>query len=503
VTLGHRLMLTLIGITLILIGPAIYGLFALRELHQVAYNLSTRDAVGALVLGRLQTAFREVDNAQRIYLALATQPDDRSSAAERVMDASATVEAELERLATAGYQAATRDAQRIWRELEAAITEEQRLVQAGQIAQADRHREEVVDPAFLLMDRSLDPIGEAINRESEVQVQQAQTIAARAATTTLLALSLALLTALLIGAWTGQYLLRPVTELRRGMARVAEGEFDETLAIDPNRPDEIGDLVRSFDVMAHDLAALDRMKAEFVSVASHELKTPLSVIRGYVSLLRDDVYGEVTAEQKKILVAVGDQTDRLGRLIQQLLDISRFEAGSGRLDLGPIQLPAFLQELQVSFEALAVQNEIDFDCVLEEDLPETIEGDADRLNEVVGNLLSNAFKFTPRGGQITLRAGPAVGQEESVRIAVEDTGVGIPPDQLSRVFEKFYQVENESHPKSLGSGLGLAIAKEIVEAHGGTIGAESSPGERTTFEVFLPLRASSPGAVTSHEAMPA
>lgn len=247
--------------------------------------------------------------------------------------------------------------------------------------------------------------------------------------------------------------------------------------------------------MAQDLAALDRMKAEFVSVASHELKTPLSVIRGYVSLLRDDVYGEVTPEQKRILVSVGDQTDRLGRLIQQLLDISRFEAGGvHRLDIRPISVGPFLDELAVSFDALAIQNEINFRIVKEPDLPETISGDSDRLNEVVGNLLSNAFKFTPRGGSITVRAGAAKGETPGVIIEITDTGVGIPAEQLPRIFEKFYQVENEAQPLSVGSGLGLAISKEITEAHGGTIGAESTVGKGTSFTVFLPMQPPSAGA---------
>jgi signal transduction histidine kinase len=302
---------------------------------------------------------------------------------------------------------------------------------------------------------------------------------------------------LLIGLWTGRNLLRPVGELRRGMARVAEGDFEQTLPISLHRPDEIGDLARSFTVMSQDLAALDRMKAEFVSVASHELKTPLSVIRGYVSLLRDEVYGSVTAEQKKVLGSVGDQTDRLGRLIQQLLDISRFEAGVGRLEVKPIDLHALLDEFAVSFEALAVQNQISFSVFVDEHLPKTIEGDPDRLNEVIGNLLANSFKFTPRGGNIELRAVPSDLNGGGINIEVVDTGVGIPQDQLERVFEKFYQVENEAQPRSVGTGLGLAISKEITEAHGGTITADSVVGKGTTFRVFLPLRV--PNAATTHD----
>jgi signal transduction histidine kinase len=259
------------------------------------------------------------------------------------------------------------------------------------------------------------------------------------------------------------------------------------VAIPPDRPDELGDLARSFDRMTLQLAELDRLKAEFISVASHELKTPLSVIKGYVSLLQEGIYGDVPQAQRKVLSSVSEQSDRLGRLIQQLLDVSRFEAGGGRLDLRPIDLREFLAELATSFEALAVQNDIDFRVETGEALPPSIIGDPDRLNEVVGNLLSNAFKFTPREGSIVLRADSA---DSRVQIEVEDNGVGIPQDQIPKIFDKFYQVDNTAQPKSIGSGLGLAIAREIVEAHGGMIGAESTPGEGTTFRVVLPQRPS-------------
>ena len=135
-------------------------------------------------------------------------------------------------------------------------------------------------------------------------------------TSTLLALTIALAVALLLGGWLTRSLLVPIQKLRRGMAVVAAGDFEPQLAIPPERPDEIGDLAHSFHRMTEQLAELDRLKAEFVSIASHELKTPLSVIKGYLSLLIDGIYGEVTDEQRKILASVGDQTDRLARLMR-------------------------------------------------------------------------------------------------------------------------------------------------------------------------------------------
>jgi signal transduction histidine kinase len=485
-TLRSRISFTLLVIVLILVAPAVYGLYTLWELRGIAQSLRARDAVGALALGRLQTAFGEVEHWQRIYLALAgTAPDTRDDARRRVESNIPRFEIELQRLADAGYGAEVATTQERWYDLIATLREEQRLVEEGDLDAAQEFRETTVNPAFAAVDQTIDPIGSAINLVGEAEAQRAQTLAASAATTTLFALAVALGLAILVAGWLTAALLRPIYELRRGMSLVAGGDLEPRLGIPPDRSDELGDLARSFDRMTQQLAELDRLKAEFISVASHELKTPLSVIKGYVSLLQEGIYGSLQDEQRKVLASVADQSDRLGRLIQQLLDVSRFEAGGGRLDLRRIDLEPFLDELATSFEALAVQNDIDFAVELTDGLPVSIIGDADRLNEVVGNLLSNAFKFTPREGCIRLRAGQRDG---GVLIEVQDSGIGIPEKELPRIFEKFYQVENTSQAKSLGSGLGLAIAREIVEAHGGMISAESEFGKGTLIRVTLPER---------------
>ena len=485
--LRDRFVLALFVIALILSGPAVYGLVALRQLEEVAQNLRGRDAVGALALGRLQAAFSELESNERIYLALADGPD-RNAIRGRVRMSVNRVDAELARLRAGGYESGVDPAIVSWGNLRAAIEQEHQLIESRRVEAADLHRGRVVDSAFVAMDRALDPIGRMINAGGAEEVERARTIATRASTTTLLALGVALALAVLIGAWLARTLLTPIHDLRRAMTVVANGDFEPNVTIPPDRRDEIGDLGRSFRWMTSKLAELERLRAQFVAVASHELKTPLSVIKGYVSLIREGIYGPSSPEQQKVLTAVSDQSDRLGRLIQQLLDISRFEAGGAGLRLHPLDVRMFMRELAVSFEALALQNDIDFRLDLEEGVPEIIHADADRLNEVIGNLLSNAFKFTPRRGEIHLRG--RAGEHDAdgeVVIEVSDTGVGIPPDKLPHVFEKFFQVENEAQPLSVGSGLGLAIAKEIVEAHQGTITAESQVGRGTTFRVHLPV----------------
>jgi signal transduction histidine kinase len=485
-SLRKRIVLSLVLISCILVAPAIYGVWSLNALQKVAQSLRVRDAEGSLALGRLQTALGEVEFSVRTSLALqALFPQEASDARSQTRATVDTVDLALQRLSTVGYGRQAQPTAQRWAELKQAIARADSLALAGQVEQADTFRARVLEPGFAAVNQTLNPVGQAIDQGSKAQVERARDIATQAVTTTGLALAAALALTVLIGGWLTRTLLRPIHELRRGMAVVAEGDFTPDVRVNSRREDELGDLARSFDSMTRQLSELDRLKAEFVSVASHEIKTPLSVIRGYTALLLDGIYGQVSEPQKKTLASISDQTDRLTRLVQRLLDISRFEAGGGRLELREIPLRFFLNDLAHGFDALAIQNRIDFALEIAEDLPEGMTGDPDRLNEVLGNLLSNAFKFTPQGGKIRLVAMPA---PDGMVIEVRDTGIGIPPDKLPKIFEKFFQVENEAQPRSVGSGLGLAIAQEIVEAHGGTITAESQVGRGTTFRVILPLR---------------
>lgn len=489
-SLRNRIVVTLLAITAVLLIPALYGLWSLRELQSVASTLKSRDAEASVALGSLEAALETVQNQERIYVAV---PD--TSLRTQVETAMRQVRRELRVLEEKGYTGPVRAAEARWRVVEGAIARERELAAPAEatrgagfqevLEQAAAFHDSVSAPAIQEMDRALHQVGEAINRQGEAQVDRAQQMARLGTTGTLIALALALALTIAIGTLLTRALLRPIGELRRGMAHVAEGDFEPHVRIPRDRPDELGDLARSFTTMTTQLAELDRLKAEFVSVASHEIKTPLSVIRGYVSLLLDGIYGEVTETQRRTLTSVSDQAERLTRLVHRLLDVTRFEAGGGRLELREIPVRGFLADLTTGFEVLAYQNEIRFEVELDRRLPEFIVGDPERLNEVLGNLLSNAFKFTPKGGRIDLRA---VAHAGGVAVEVEDTGVGIPADKLPMIFEKFFQVDNDAQPRSAGSGLGLAIAREIVEAHGGTITAESEPGRGTCFRVTLPQR---------------
>lgn len=491
--LRQRIVLTLVGITVVLAIPAAYGLIALRNLHGITDRLSEqRTATGTL--GDLRNAVETASDASRRYSALVPTPGLELGETVNVAPTAALVDSAtraatqaLDTLRTkdgGAYSGVTAPAARLWTRIVPNLRRERAILNSPDRDSAVVVRERL-EQQFSRMGPLLEDIDRAIRQRTERDVQRAEDVAQGAASTTLLALALALAATLIIGTLLTRTLLRPIALLRRGMATVAEGDFEPHVRIPRERPDELGDLARSFGTMTEQLRELDRLKAEFVSVASHEIKTPLSVIRGYVTLLADGIYGDVNDQQKKTLEAVSAQTDRLARLVHRLLDVSRFEAGGARLELREIDLHSFFEDLTEDFRVLAVQNGIEFPVRLAPDLPRTLVGDEDRLNEVLGNLLSNAFKFTEKGGTIRVDASRCDG---GVQVEVEDTGVGIPPDKLPHVFEKFYQVDNDAQPRSVGSGLGLAIAREIVEAHGGTIGAESQVGRGTRFRVYLPER---------------
>jgi signal transduction histidine kinase len=280
------------------------------------------------------------------------------------------------------------------------------------------------------------------------------------------------------------------------MAAVAGGNFGHRLSVAADRRDEFGRLSGSFRTMAAQLAQLDRLKAEFISVASHEIKTPLNVILGYLQLLEEGVYGPISSRQRDIIRTLDTQTRSLARLVHQLLDVSRFEAGGGKIFPRPVDLRRFLHDLEGTFRVLSMQRDIDFDVEYGDDLPGEVHWDADRMNEVLGNLLSNAFKFTERQGRITLRVESL---DDEVQLSVTDTGAGIPPSQLPHIFEKFFQADNQGPASLGGTGLGLAIAKQIVVAHGGSIAADSTLAVGTTFTITLPVRAGGPSTALTRE----
>lgn len=225
----------------------------------------------------------------------------------------------------------------------------------------------------------------------------------------------------------------------------------------------------------------EAMKSQLLSTVSHEFRTPLASIKGFAStLLREDVQWDI-ATQRDFLRIIEEETDRLSELIDNLLDMSQIEVGMLRVVPGPTQLRTLVREVA---EEMRMRTEQHWFVV---DMPAHLPrvwADARRLRQVLRNLFENALKYSPRGGQITVSCQV---EGDQVQVSVSDQGDGIPPEYLDRIFERFFQVDGTSTRKIGGSGLGLSIAKGIVEAHGGRIWAESSPGYGSVFRFTVPL----------------
>jgi signal transduction histidine kinase len=234
---------------------------------------------------------------------------------------------------------------------------------------------------------------------------------------------------------------------------------------------------------------IERLKNEFVSTVSHELRTPMTSIRGSLGLLAGGVAGELPEHAKQLVDIAYDNSGRLIRLINDILDIEKIESGKMRFVMQAVALRALLEASLTENRGYAEQFGVTF--ALQGDIPDVLlRVDPDRIMQVMANLLSNAAKFSPRGGEVEVSV---IAASVSVRIAVTDHGGGIPPEFRSQVFGKFSQADASDSRKMGGTGLGLSIARAIVEKHSGTISFESTSAG-TTFFFDLPIAFSGPTA---------
>ncbi|MGQ9666069.1 MAG: GAF domain-containing protein [Anaerolineae bacterium] len=228
----------------------------------------------------------------------------------------------------------------------------------------------------------------------------------------------------------------------------------------------------------------DRAKSEFVSTVSHELRTPMTSIKGYTDLLVMGAVGELNETQQRFLKIIQQNADRLTSLINDLLDISRIETGRIELNMTPVDLGELIRSVAVSMAGQAAQNGLTLQVQVEENLPLTM-ADKDRLMQVLVNLVGNAILYTDQGGRVDICARPV---ESAIVVEVADTGIGIPKEDLGKIFDRFYRGESERVQQCQGTGLGLAIVKSFVEMHGGRIWVESEPGKGSVFTFTLPIR---------------
>lgn len=278
-------------------------------------------------------------------------------------------------------------------------------------------------------------------------------------------------------------LSKPIYSMERASREYGSGNFDYPLEI-PDTGDEIGSLTRSLSDMARKLSELDSLKQRFFACITHDLRSPLTAVQGYADLIATGMMGQVTEKQSAGLRIILDSADRLNNYIDDILDLAKLQSGSFELNLTETDIERILRSVADMYRANLEQQGIFLLLDIQSGLP-SVRVDAKLIHRCVANYVSNAFKFTPKGGAITIRAGREGGL---LKIEVKDTGPGIPPDKLEFVFDKFYQVtETKDYARKSGTGLGLTITKEIIQLHGGQVWVESGPGKGSTFVLTLPV----------------
>ncbi len=321
------------------------------------------------------------------------------------------------------------------------------------------------------------PIGTLLSVRSADMVldAQGQAFLRQVQTSLVWAALLAALLSLGLGVLVSRLLTAPLARLTRAAQAIAGGDLFQRVSVPGN--DEIGVLGDAFNHMSASLVEAETLRKNLVADVSHELRTPLTVVQGNLQAILDGVYPLDLAQ----VASLYDETRLLTRLVDDLHDLALADAGQLRLECAPVDLVDLARTAVGQFSPIAEAAGVKLELEAGEAVS-VIEGDADRLAQVLRNLLSNALRHTPAGGRVALRVARS---GERIQVQVADTGSGIPPEDLPHVFERFYRGDKSRSRRGGGAGLGLAIARQLVAAHGGQIAVSSLAGQGTTFTITL------------------
>ena len=314
--------------------------------------------------------------------------------------------------------------------------------------------------------------------DREVERLRTSAEAVRERMTLLLIVTLAL--AMAIALILTRIIARPIRELDAAIRQLGSADFSRPIRV--TGPDDLQYLGERLDWLRRRLTELEAQKNRFLRHISHELKTPLTALREGAELLHDEVGGRLAPQQRKVVGILRDNSVKLQRMIEDLLDYQRALHAAATLERQPVKLEALLREVADAhaLEAQAKRQTVELAVP-----PASIEADGEKLRTVFDNLVGNALKFTPEGGRISIEL---TEDAETVSVAVSDTGPGVPADERRSIFDTFFRGRAQGQGRVEGSGLGLAIAREFVQAHGGTIGVVSDGGG-SRFSVVLPRHA--------------
>jgi len=480
-----KLIAAFLTIVLLLIAVGAMGLTLLSDAHGRAEELVN--------LQRKIAAYRQLQNDTTAQL--------YSVSSALLVPDEPTLAATLRQLSQFGYdfdhlQFVARDevdllaqVQETYDQFRQVVTRAIALMREGDVAAA---RELQVSQAGPLADRLQRLTDQLVNKAESDMVASVEASRTAYETSRLVVVGFAaasIALALVLGYTISWSLIGPVRQMEARLSEIAAGDFSQTVDV-PNR-DELGKLAAGLNRMSQKLGQLyrqletaNRHKSQFLASMSHELRTPLNAIIGFSQVLDEQLFGELNARQRRYVQHIGESGRHLLALINDVLDLSKVEAGRMELELGPVSLGNVLENGLTMLRDRAVRHGIELNLELDSGIT-CVEADERKVKQIVFNLLANAVKFTPDGGHVDVVLRAEIG--EPVQISVRDTGPGIAPEDHERIFEEFVQVGRTATTPQEGTGLGLSVVKKFVELHNGRVWVESRPGAGSTFTFTLPL----------------
>ena len=476
-TLFSRLFLGYLGIFILIIAVSVYAVIELRRFNDITrsvlegdtrvldYQKKLTDALLSEIRYERRFLITRDDALYNQFLLFKSDFDLYLEEAMALADARA-----------GGFLSQVKDHHQRYQDL---VDQEVRYMRAGRSYPYDRYRQGKERFAELII-AELEKLRTYSQQNTYGKIQKLAEAGNNARRVAMLITGASLIFVITISFFITRSITRPVSILKRKTRDIAQGNFEGVLNI--SSPPEIAELAGAFNSMSQKLEDLDRMKSDFFSSMSHELRTPLTSIKEGVGLLLESVGGALTEKQRKLLTILAEESERLIGLVNSLLDLSKMEAGMMIYNFEPTSLAPLVNRAMMEIGPLVEAKKIRLESKIAEELP-VIKVDSERVLQALRNLIGNAVKFTPDGGQVTVSAQQRDG---AIEVSVADTGPGIPAENLATIFDKFQQAASAGSYGIKGTGLGLAIVKHIITSHGGKVWAESQAGRGSTFIFVLP-----------------
>jgi len=483
-TLFKRLVLGHLVILMVVIALGVYSTSKLDELSQIMHTISSVDSETISLADSLKDSVLSQSALEKKYIV----SRDKDFYSE-FLSIEKYIQQDLERISAL---ADTREKKKLITNIRkdydrylSAVQKEVNLIKADKEFSRERYektKEELADDII----RNLDAVIKIAETAMDRKMGMSEQIGFQAAGVTAIITIGSVLMAILIAFFSALTINRPISQLIKGTREIARGKFEKHLEI-PSPP-EINELADAFNHMCDRLKELDEMKADLISRMSHELRTPLTVIREAVSLHRDCVSAGSEQRQFRLLAIVEEESERLITSVNKILDLSRMEAGMMDYHMEVCSLSSLVESSVSKVSTLAEKKGISIEIDFDRSLPHA-RIDAEKIGEVLDNLIGNALKFSPEQGTVSISATLKYGKpsvrgsnqkKKFIEVSVSDTGPGIPEESINGIFDKFKKLHGK------GSGLGLHLARQIVTAHGGDIWAESEHQNGSTFFFTVP-----------------